>query len=582
MSDEHRAAEAPAAAESSKPGSASVDAPGLATRIPRIVVLALAGGWILTLLVVFSMRVFFPLELEWMEGGVLHQALRLQQGLAIYPEPSADFIPFLYTPLYPALLAALGLVFPLDYALGRVVSVLSFAAVGLGLWRLVGRAGKPRAHRAAAVGLWAAGYVFSFRWYDIARADTLLLALLVWGLSLQLESGRAKLATGGLAKSAARKAVLAGVLMGLAFWTKQTAAVFVFASGVAALLWARRHLWRYVLTIAIVVLPPLYIGQWVTDTWLWTYIYELHQTHAFNAERFYKKTWGMFLHAAPWLALLVAARLADWGVRGLKLLALAQGTGAEKPGLGARLRSLGAALHQRPDAAHWGVFAGVGLLVSALGYSTQWAEPNAFMPGVCFGAAFVAVALPQRGRGERAGLWLIAAQLLFALTVEPRYQPIQSNGVRDGLKASYTWLWSEPQRTVPSAAQREAAAALRAELEGGGGQGEVFAFQRPWWSVLSGGAGHVGSMGVNDIPIRPKRRVQAALRKDIMRGRYQTLWFEGRPPNWIGRTVLRNYTLERRLRGDARVRPLTGYMSEAGMVTPYRGEQRKYVRKPGR
>ena len=34
--------------------------------------------------------------------------------------------------------------------------------------------------------------------------------------------------------------------------------------------------------------------------------------------------------------------------------------------------------------------------------------------------------------------------------------PIQSNGVRAGLKDSYTWLWSEPQRTVPSAGQREA------------------------------------------------------------------------------------------------------------------------------
>ncbi len=581
MSEEQAELSTSSAEASSKPGSAGVNAPGLATRVPRIAVLALTSAWILTLLVVFCMRVGFPLELEWMEGGVLHQALRLQQGLAIYPEPSADFIPFLYTPLYPALLAALGLVFPLDYALGRVVSVLAFAAVGLGLWRLVGRAGKPRSHRAAAVGLWAAGYVFSFRWYDIARADTLLLALLVWGLTLQLESGREPSSSSDATRSAARKAVLAGVLMGLAFWTKQTAAVFVFASGVAALLWARRHLWRYVLTIAIVVLPPLYIGQWVTDTWLWTYIYELHQTHAFNAERFYKKTWGMFLHAAPWLALLVIARLADWGARLVTILALAQGTGSEGAGVGARLRSLAAAIQARPDAAHWGALAAVGLLVSALGYSTQWAEPNAFMPGVCFGAAFIAVALPQRGRGERAGLWLVAAQLLFALTIEPRYQPIQSNGVRAGLfQDSYTWLWREPQRTVPSAAQREAAAALRAELQGG--QGEVFAFQRPWWSVLSGGAGHVGSMGVNDIPIRAKRRVQGELRKDIMGGRYQTLWFEGRPPNWIGRTVLRNYTLERRLQGDARVRPLTGYMSEAGMVTPYRGEQRKYVRKPGR
>jgi hypothetical protein len=68
-----------------------------------------------------------------------------------------------------------------------------------------------------------------------------------------------------------------------------------------------------------------------------------------------------------------------------------------------------------------------GLLVSALGYSTQWAEPNAFMPGVCFAAAALAVALPV-GRGEAVGLGLVAAQMVFALVLEPRYQPIQDRG----------------------------------------------------------------------------------------------------------------------------------------------------------
>src|SRR5687767_7490299 len=176
-----------------------------------------------------------------MEGGSLHQALRLQQGLPIYPAPSAEFVPFLYTPLYPALLAALGVVFPLGYVLGRVVSVLAVVAVGLGLWRLVGHEGKPRAHQAAAVGLWCAGYVFSFRWYDVARADSLFLALLLWGLLL-LRSARGR----------PRRAVLAGLLVALAFWTKQTAAVFVLASGLAALLVAPRELPWYAGAIAVV------------------------------------------------------------------------------------------------------------------------------------------------------------------------------------------------------------------------------------------------------------------------------------------------------------------------------------------
>ncbi len=79
----------------------------------RLLVLGLAGAWVVALAVCFALRIGFSLELEWMEGGSLHQALRLQQGLAIYPEPSSEFVPFVYTPLSSAVLAGLGGVFPL-------------------------------------------------------------------------------------------------------------------------------------------------------------------------------------------------------------------------------------------------------------------------------------------------------------------------------------------------------------------------------------------------------------------------------------------------------------------------------------
>ncbi|MFY0537768.1 hypothetical protein [Nannocystis pusilla] len=138
----------------------------------RALVVALTIAWAVGMAVVFACRIGFPLELEWMEGGSLHTALRLQQGQSIYPEPSAEFVPFLYTPLYPAVLAVLGWVLPLGYVLGRAVSVAAIGALAAGLWRLVRFEGKPRAHAAAAVGLFLSGYVFTFRWYDVARADS--------------------------------------------------------------------------------------------------------------------------------------------------------------------------------------------------------------------------------------------------------------------------------------------------------------------------------------------------------------------------------------------------------------------------
>ena len=47
-----------------------------------------------------SPRLSYPYDLEWMEGGMLLHADRVMQAEPLYVLPSADFIPFIYTPLY--------------------------------------------------------------------------------------------------------------------------------------------------------------------------------------------------------------------------------------------------------------------------------------------------------------------------------------------------------------------------------------------------------------------------------------------------------------------------------------------------
>ncbi|MBK8715808.1 MAG: hypothetical protein IPN32_13820 [Deltaproteobacteria bacterium] len=130
--------------------------------VVRRILAALAIAWMLALAVVFVLRVSFPLELEWMEGGVLHQALRFQRGQALYPPPSAEFVPFLYTPLYAMTVGALGWLFGLDYPLARAVSIASTIAIAAAIARAVAREHKPRLHGLVAVGLVCSGYVFGF------------------------------------------------------------------------------------------------------------------------------------------------------------------------------------------------------------------------------------------------------------------------------------------------------------------------------------------------------------------------------------------------------------------------------------
>ncbi len=551
----------------SRSASAGEEGGLLRLRLRRLVELS-ALVWVVLMAVVVLGRITFPLELEWMEGGSLHHALRLAQGEPIYAAPSIDFVPFLYTPLYPGLLALLaGLGLPLGLVLGRAVSVAAMAAIAVGLWRLVAAENKPRAHRAAAVGLFLAGYLVSFRWYDIARGDSMMFALLLWGVLLARNAGKGG---GGWWRP-----LVGGLLVALAFWTKQSAAVLIFASGLAVIASGLRgRFWalaRYTLTVAVVVLGGLWLGIAVTDGWLWTYIYELHQTHAFNHERFERKTWGMLLHAAPFLGLLALTLVSDGFGR---LVARLRRSVGIRGHLSALFEGSVRAAGQR----FWGVMAAFALLVSALGYSTQWAEPNAFIPAVIFGAAYLGVALPEGGRRESWALLLIAAQLLFAAAIEPMYQPIQDRGTA-ALGESYRWqAW---RRTIPDAAAREAAAELRSELLSLGeraGEGELFALARPWWSVIGGGRGHVASMGISDVAKADGVRLRRELGAELRSGRFAEAWFEGEPPRWLRGALTRRFRLEERRLGAARVRPWSGYMSEAGMVTPYRAPQVRVLR----
>ncbi|HEY6173826.1 MAG TPA: hypothetical protein VIX73_05245, partial [Kofleriaceae bacterium] len=104
------------------------------------IALALPALYQIALLVeAIAGRVAYPYDLEWMEGGLLHHALRIRLGLGIYVPPSADFIPYLYTPLYPTLLALFGGPFGVSYTLGRIMSIVGLVGIaGTALASLLG------------------------------------------------------------------------------------------------------------------------------------------------------------------------------------------------------------------------------------------------------------------------------------------------------------------------------------------------------------------------------------------------------------------------------------------------------------
>jgi hypothetical protein len=166
----------------------------------------------------FASRLGYPFDLEWMEGGQLAHAWRLDRGLPLFVPPSADWAPFVYVPGYPAVLAAIGEVVGLSMPLGRAVSVAgTLAAAGAAAW-FVRRETRSWWFGALAAGTFLGTWRDGGAFFDLVRADGLFLGLLAWSITLAFDGRRGT-------------PVAAGLLLAAAALTKQTALVFLLPIG---------------------------------------------------------------------------------------------------------------------------------------------------------------------------------------------------------------------------------------------------------------------------------------------------------------------------------------------------------------
>lgn len=215
----------------------------------RIALLAALGGLValhVSLLAYhLAVELVFPYDLNYGEGYVLFDAVRLAHGQSLYVDlQQFPMVRSPYPPLFPLIWS---LFIPLSgpaFLVGRGLEVLSLIGiigvvgwnarnVRCGAWPVV-----------AAVGL-VAGSPFVYQWAGYARVDLLALLLAIGGVvSAQWLRGR-------------RGIVLAALLCGLALWTKQTTVTAAFAVGVA---FALRD-WRAGLGfVALIGIPSAVIG----------------------------------------------------------------------------------------------------------------------------------------------------------------------------------------------------------------------------------------------------------------------------------------------------------------------------------
>ena len=512
-------------------------------RLGMWLVLAAPGIYQIALLAwTIAHRYAYPYDLEWMEGGVLHGAYRVASGDGLYPAPSPDYIPFLYTPLYPGLMAALGSVFDISYQLGRAISIASL--VGLGLVALAqGRAAmpdRPAAGLTGAVlglGVFAAAYPFTGAWYDLVRADTLALLLITGGLYGVMRWGKA--GTGVMAHA---RVALAATLLALAFFAKQTGVVYVAAAVpiIVVLDWRRAP--TFIVTAGVIGLGGSWLFQRATGGWFWFYIRDLHQAHDWNLDRFWRSFDLILFHTRGATAVLAL---------GLAVVAVCALVRRQVPPAARMLLA-------------WTYIYMVSTLVGALGWGTQYAHYNAYMPAFLHGGLAVGLTLPaiiacvellldHPRRGQRT----VPIATIIAVVV--------AAGL--GLQL-YQARWS-PRPFIPTRRDRAAGDELIARLRDL--PGEVWVPSHPWYAHLAGKRMYVHRMGVKDVTtlwttagttydrlVRGYRFDNVALAAALRRRQWAALVLDNRDVHQEIAAVVAHYRLDDAIPGSARPRLFSG------------------------
>ncbi|MFN3197982.1 MAG: ArnT family glycosyltransferase [Bradymonadia bacterium] len=465
--------------------------------------------YVVIFVVVALIRVFYPFEVEWMEGGMLAHAARLASGQPIYAEPSADFVPFFYTPGYPITLWGLSQITGgLSFTLGRLVSLAATLSTFYCLF-LIGRREAGVRFGLLAMGIYASLFRLNGAFYDLVRPDALFITIMLWAVYVAYTMPRW------------RGVILAAVLCVVGFFTKQTASVFTPAIAVY-LLWRN---WRHGVVFGALAFGlgalGVYVANQATDGWFWVYTFEGHQGHLFYWKNILMEYWRDVLCLAPVLllipllwfgykvpivlpSLLLSAHWtyawflrANSGWKDMPHMYYRELFYVEPHWLimvppavmvlmlvAYRVARRGVAIAPRTHGFWlWMFVAGAGS--SALNHSTQWAYSNCFMPLSVFGSILIALAVRDLTQaGDAEGTPQPSSHRWTAL-------------VPAALALQFIALAYNPAEQVPGSADHEAVAQLDRQLSEV--KGKVFMPAHPFYAYTRDGQVHTHQMGIQDV-----------------------------------------------------------------------------------
>ena len=230
-----------------------------ADRITRFGLLVALAAGVLYAAWFLGRTTSYPHALDYGEGPLLDQAVRLAHGTSIYRVPGAEppWTVSNYPPVYPVVEAVFAAVFGPAYWYGRLISVLSLAGSAVLVGAIVQRLTTDR-FAAVVSGLLLPASAYVGYWAALARIDNLALLLSLAGLWCVLRWDRVA-------------ALLAAVgLFALAVFTRQT---YVFAAPLTAFVWllgrSRRRAFGLVGCLPAVIAVTGLVLNAVTDGGFW-------------------------------------------------------------------------------------------------------------------------------------------------------------------------------------------------------------------------------------------------------------------------------------------------------------------------
>ncbi len=228
--------------------------------------------FIITFILMSVIRMNYPFELEWMEGGSVDHTQRILNGKGIYVEPSVEFIPYIYTPLYYYVSGLFSLFFGVGLFPLRLVSTLSTLATGLFIYLLIKKETQDNFAAFLSTGLFFGFYVIGGAWYDLARVDSLFILLFI--ISIYLIRNREN----------NWNYFFAALFAFLSYFTKQSTLLFALFVMIYLVIYERKGFWIYSIAFTGLVLITTLIYSLTTSGWYYFWNFELPAAHRWNFE----------------------------------------------------------------------------------------------------------------------------------------------------------------------------------------------------------------------------------------------------------------------------------------------------------